>query len=180
MRYRDRRRYFAADRRAGRALDILARAADPTVRYTALSTVATCQRTLATYAAAFRHANERDEDGYTLAESHAAAARLATLLANTELALSLRQPHRTAFTEPLAHDPHVAAVLAELARTHRPGGRAVLVQALYPVVVDQVGGQAAEILGAIAVAYYRLHGLPTHFAARLVWPHRFTGEETAR
>lgn len=151
-----RHRYYAADRAASRVLNVLAHTADPTVRAETLHALARWEDTLAEHADAFSDADTHHGQGYTLAESHRAAARLVRLVADTELTLAQGEPRHRTRSDPLTRDPKVTPVLGGLGREHHPSTRAVLLLALHTIVAAEVGTQAAEVLQALAAAYYRL------------------------
>lgn len=168
---RTRRRYFAADRTAGQAWAQFATPGSGWVsRWDALLAMADCERTMADTAFGFGDAGERDEDGFTLAQSHAAAADLLELVAATEIPIAtgperawdLRQALTFTATcrAGLDIDPAVAAALTLLASAGdiQTARGDLVAAALYDAVVDHVGGQAAEVLPWLARGYYLASG----------------------
>lgn len=79
-------RYFAASDASGLALDRLGTSDRRQDRVIALLDLAEAEQAMAENADRFVGAEDRDEDNFTLAETHAMAARLARLVAVTETA----------------------------------------------------------------------------------------------
>lgn len=154
--------YFAADKRAGKALDRLAVAGDVHDRITALWDLADAGLTAAESAHGFPDAGRRDEDGFTLAASEDLVARLVARIADTESALWWASLGGAGGAAPVAYDldlplgDDAEAVLTALRCEPRLAVRAELVHRLYAAVVDTVGGQAAEVLPAIVRCYLAL------------------------
>lgn len=150
-----RRAYFAADAFAERALaDLADPVGDATSRARALRTAADCESVMADAAYAFGGAADRDDDGFTLTESHRGAAMLLGLVASSEEAAN-RRVEGWADT---ARDDDLGEV-RQLRRTCDPADRARLTLALYDAVVARVGGQAAEALVAVARGYFMASGM---------------------
>ena len=163
-RYTARRRHFAAQDEAVQAwADFTEIGAGWVARWEALSLMADCERTMADTAFGFPRAGERDQDGFTVAESHAMAAGLLELVADTEIATipddTGTLPVWSRHGSTLVGDPQVAAVLTRLSTQDQPRERAWLTLALYDAVVGRVGGQAAEVLAWVVCGYYVLTGM---------------------
>lgn len=150
-------RYFAAGDAAGHALDRLGTGHRRQDRVVALLDLAEAEQAMAENAHTFADAEDRDDDNLTLAEVHAMAARLARLVAGTELPSQdcKRLPYVP--SEPLAEI--ALPVLHKLAMARVPLDRARHTVALCEVLVDAAGGQACEILAAIAKRYRQLAGV---------------------
>ena len=161
-----RRRYFTAADKARAACDRFLTATSAFARSQALRDEADTDLVMAANAFGFRGAAERDPDGCTLTDSHALAAELLDMVADTEDAVALNGlvtvRELQTMTRPwarLADDPAVAAVLTALSAESRPAARGVLTLALYDAVVPRVGGQAGEVLIGVAYRYFRLAGM---------------------
>jgi hypothetical protein len=127
---------------------------------------------MAQHAYGFRAAGDRDRDGFTLAQSCAREAWLAGMVARTEAALVSGNRALSGRQSAGAISPAATAILAQLRTEPRPAERGVLVLALRVGVIDQVGGQAAEVLCAIANAYFELSGMSPLDAMRRAWSPR--------
>jgi hypothetical protein len=169
-RYAARRRYFQASEQSAQAwAEFTAPGGTWVSRWNALREMADCERTIAETVFGFPHAHERDENGFTIAQSNAISADLLELVAGTEIRIESSDNQACDAQEASAvaamartgldADPTVSAVLAQIADTTEPAARAEQLAALYNAVVDRVGGQAAEVLVWVAHGYYVLSGL---------------------
>lgn len=172
-RYTARRQYAAASEEARQAwVDFTELDGTPLTRCQALSVSADCQRAMAATAFGFRRANERDQDGRTLAESHGLTALLLETVADTELATQQPNTDKPWWRRRsnLADDPTIWSVLTGLSTETRERERADLTLALRDAVIERVGSAAAETLALIACGYYVLSGMPLAEASRLTGP----------
>lgn len=176
-RYLARRRYFAAGRDSVRAWeDFTEPGADARVRRDALLVMAGCERTMSKTAFGFADADESDEDGFTLTQSHGFAALLLVMVAGTERDPQAPTPPSTTGDDSVAgacvgEDSAVFDVVVRLAAATDPYERGVLTLSLYDVVVARVGGQAAETLAAgVAYGYFLLAGMASTNARWLTGP----------
>ncbi|MGH3682064.1 MAG: hypothetical protein ACRDT2_17650 [Natronosporangium sp.] len=154
---RQRRRHFAAFRRAERAQRRLSRSTNPHARAAALLELSDCEYVMSATASAFAGAGEPDDDGYDLPVSHVMSGRLLRLLAATELALEAGQGWVVDEDDPLHR--LAGGELQALTRIRPVADRAKAVIDLCSSVVGYAGGQAAETLATIAACYCDAAGL---------------------
>jgi hypothetical protein len=171
-RWTARRRYFAVQAQAAEAWTLFAAPpGDARSRVDALRDMAACERVMADTAFGFRDADEQGEVGLTQAQWTGMSALLTEMVADTEVkAYDLDQPlpgRRSNLTD----DPAVAEAIERLSAETELAARAELTVALYRAVIGRVGGQAAEVLAALACSYYELAGLSMKDAmARVGYP----------
>jgi hypothetical protein len=166
--------YYALDKRAGKLSARLAREDDPATRAALLDELAVCEQDMADlHMEAFGPDPIGHEGGRDLSESLASSARLIRLLAGAEHELA-GTPALTKFFEDFADDWTVtqAAITEKLCDERDRDKRADLIDQLYDAVVDEVGGQAAEVLVSLALCEREAaHPRPLRWRAigRWVW-----------
>jgi hypothetical protein len=179
--------YFAQHRPAVRAARALCRERDAAARAELLDALAGCERRMAdVHPAAFGPDPIEWEGGRDLAESLEFSADLAGLLADTERAAAAGPGAAQLRLYASGHlltlatcwglePPQVDAldlaadeVMWQLVTVTDPQRRAWLVLDLYDLVVDTVGGQAAETLAGLAGCYLEAAGHSRRAAADLV------------
>jgi hypothetical protein len=152
--------YFKASRKAASMWRLLHRRSNsPLAREGILAELANLADRMAV--SSWTWDNDRtDSDGFTPHEWMTAEARLLRMVMNTEMALArggLTYGQRLDWEPSLAGlmgtDDRVTDVLWRLSNEPDPAGRGDLVDQLYEAVVDHVGGQAAEVLVAVAACY---------------------------
>lgn len=179
--------YFAQHRPASKAARALCRGRDAAARAELLDALAGCERRMAEmHEAAFGPDPIEWEGGRDLAESLEYSADLVGLLADTERAaaagpdavglrlaasgqlLTLATCWGLAPDQVDALDSAADEVMWQLVTITDPQRRARLVLDLYDLVVDTVGGQAAETLAGLAGCYLEAAGHSRRAAADLV------------
>lgn len=146
-RHHSRAAYFIASSGAVAAQRRLGRAADRGERAAALAELTESLEVMAAvYVAAFGPDSNPHDDGRSMAESARSEVVLAGWVAETEAGRC-----------PVGPDHPAHRVLSELAGPAGPAERSRLCLELYDVVYPEVGGQAAELLAALAHEY-RLAG----------------------
>jgi hypothetical protein len=172
-RYQARRRYAEAQRESAHEWAQFTEPGGTRLsRWECLSAMADCARRMADNAVGFGRADDRDPDGYTVAQSHGLSALLLELVADTEMATFYHYDVAdtdadtdaaadvvAAAPNVLADDASVAAVLARLSNVLDMRERAELTLALRDVVLGHVGHRAADVLALVACGYYVLSGM---------------------
>lgn len=172
--------YFAADRAAAKLWKTFTRSHMPAERADILREIAALgQRMAEVHLTGFGRDPIDEEDGRDLADSIALSGRLLEIMSNTEYSVARgRGRYGEVMTDELSlapigrHSPDdhcTRDVLDALSTTPVATDRGRLTLVFYDEVVDQVGGQAAEVLAAIAAAYFLLSGRSHKAAYALVW-----------
>ncbi|WP_018685423.1 hypothetical protein [Actinokineospora enzanensis] len=172
--------YFAADHAAAKLWKTFTRSHMPAERADILLEIADLgQRMAEVHLIGFGPDPIEEEDDRDLADSIALSGRLLEIMSNTEYSVARgrgRYGEVTVDELSLAprsrHSPddhRARGVLDALSITPVAADRGRLTLVFYDEVVDQVGGQAAEVLAAIAAAYFLLAGHSRKDAYALVW-----------
>jgi hypothetical protein len=156
--------YFAADHAATKLWKTFTRSHMPAERADILRAIADLgQRMAEVHLVAFGPDPIDEEDGRDLADSIVLSGRLLEIMSNTEYSVARGRGRYSEVLDDLAlasgsrHSPagdRARDVLDALSTTPVAADRGRLTLVFYDEVVDQVGGQAAEVLAAIAAAYF--------------------------
>jgi hypothetical protein len=141
--------YFKADKRAGKVVRELEHATEPAERAQLLGELAGLEYAMAAHNAV-GWKDSKDEDGFTLTESHRGAARITQLIAATETG-HVHNRGRAPEWEPAIGD-----VLDRLAVERNVIKRAGLLDELYVAIHPLVGSQAAEVIETLRRTYLRI------------------------
>lgn len=144
--------YFKAGDQAYRIIGKLENETDPTTRARLLNGYAGREYHMsAQNCIGWPKGDTPDDDGFTLTDSHAHAARLVELIASTETAGTPSNRDTES-----AWEPTLGPVLDQLTRTTEPATRAELMNRLYLAACPLVGGQAAETIEMLRRTYLRI------------------------
>lgn len=142
----DRERYFQLDDQAGKLMRRLGRETIPAGRAALLDDLAAAEQGMADiYPDAFGPDPLRDEGGRDMAHSIALSAHLIRLAAAAEHDLA-----GTPVVVPVTWDPELDEHMACLRTERDHAVRAILLEDLCDAVMEQAGGQAAEVLASLA------------------------------
>lgn len=161
-----RRDFFTADRAAARLLRRLSKTATSTARARLFTELAEVLDVMADKSVVWDN-DRTDSDGFTPAEWITSEARLMRIMAITE-----HDPDTRVVDALEANNPLVRNVVNSLTTCSHMGDRAKFVGELYDAVVEQVGGQAAEILDNVECAYRMLQARVDGYRPWLPWTWR--------